>query len=80
MISYFTREMTQAIGKVQELLLDMIISKKFLRHRDIRVRVSSCHLQLASESDKTENVSTNKIDLDFKEGSNTAETKKKVQM
>lgn len=41
--------------------------------------MSPCHLQLVNETDKRENVSTNEVDPDFKEGINTTETKEKIE-
>ena len=41
--------------------------------------MSPCHLQLVNETDKSENVSTNEVDPDFKEGINITKTKEKIE-
>ena len=64
MIRYFIRKVIQATGKGQELLLGMTIHI-FVTHGGIYVHVSPCHLQLVSESEKAENVGTNKVESDF---------------
>ena len=48
-----------------------------MRHGGIYVRVSPCYLQLVSESEKAENVSTNEVEPDFKKGTEIAEPQKK---
>ena len=52
----------------------------FVRHGGIYVRVSSCHLQLVRESEKTENVGTNEVESDFKEGMEIVEPQKKDEI
>ena len=47
-----------------------------MRHGGIYVHVSPCHLQLVSESEKTENVGTNEVESDFKKGTEIAEPEK----
>ena len=48
-----------------------------MRHERIYVRVSPCHLQLVSESEKVENVGTNEVEPDFKERKEMVEPEKK---
>ena len=48
-----------------------------MRHGGIYVRVSPCYLQLVSESEKTENVGTNEVESDFKNGMEITEPEKK---
>ena len=52
----------------------------FVRHGGIYVRVSPCHLQLVSESEKTENVSINEVESDFKKGTEIAEPEEKIKL
>ena len=49
----------------------------FVRHGGIYVRMSSCHLQQVSESEKTENNGTNEVESDLKKGMEIAEPEKK---
>ena len=49
----------------------------FVRHGSIYVRMSSCHLQQVSESEKTENNGTNEVESDLKKGMEIAEPEKK---
>ena len=51
-----------------------------VRHGGIYVRVTPCHLQLVSESEKTENVGTNEVESDFKNGMEIAEPEKKDEI
>ena len=51
-----------------------------MRHGGIYVRVSSCHLQLVRESEKTENVGTNEVESDFKKGMEIVEPQKKDEI
>ena len=52
----------------------------FVRHRGVYVRVSPCHLQLVSESEKAENVGTNEVESDFQKGTKIAEPEKKDEI
>ena len=52
----------------------------FVRHGGIYVRVSPCHLQLVSESEKAENVGTNEVESDLKKGTEIAEPEKKDEI
>ena len=52
----------------------------FVRHGGIYVRVSPCHLQLVSESEKTENVGTNEVESHFKKGTEIAESEEKGEI
>ena len=51
-----------------------------MRHGGIYVCVSPCHLQLVSESEKTENVSTNEVESDLKKETEIAEPEKKNEI
>ena len=52
----------------------------FVRHGGIYVRVSPCHLQLVSESEKTENVGTDEVESDLKKGTEIAEPEEKDEI
>ena len=55
-------------------------NKVFVRHRGMYVCVSPCHLQLVSESEKTENVGTNEVESDLEKETEIAEPEKKDEI
>ena len=52
----------------------------FVRHRGIYVCVSPCHLQLVSESEKTENIGTNEVESDLKKEWKLQNLRKKMKV